>query len=67
MRILRLRELRESAGYTQEYVARHVGVGRCAVAQWELGNKQPRADRLPKLAALFHCSIDALYAGREAS
>lgn len=67
MNILRLRELRESAGYTQEYVAKRVGVARCTVAQWELGNKKPMAAKLPKLAAVFHCSIDALYAGREAS
>lgn len=65
MRILCLRELREDAGYTQEYVASHVGVKRSAVAQWELGNKRPRADRLPKLASLFECSIDALYVGHE--
>ncbi len=66
MRNLRIRELREAAGYTQEYVAQRMGVTRCTVTQWELGNKNPRADKLPTLAALFHCSIDALYSRREA-
>lgn len=66
MNKLRIRELREAAGYTQEYVARLVGVKRCTVTQWEIGNKMPMADRLPKLAALFHCSIDDLFYGREA-
>lgn len=66
MNRLRIRELREQAGYTQEYVAQCVGVSRCTVTQWELGNKFPSTAKLPKLAALFHCSIDDLFAGRAA-
>ncbi len=60
---LRIRELRERTGYTQEYVAQCIGVARCSITQWELGNKYPTVDKLPKLAALFHCSIDDLFAG----
>lgn len=66
MNRLRIRELREEAGYTQEYVAQCVGVTRCTVTQWELGNKFPNTAKLPKLAALFHCSIDDLFTGLEA-
>ncbi len=61
---MKIRELREAAGLTQADVVRAFGVDAAAVARWESGKAMPRADKLPKLAEMFDCTIDALY-GRE--
>lgn len=61
---MRIRELREHAGLTQDQIAAHMGVDQTAVHRWELGKAMPRAAKLPELAALLHCSIDQLY-GRD--
>lgn len=37
----RLREMRESAGLTQEQLAEKAGVKRDAVARWEAGKREP--------------------------
>lgn len=58
--ISRIREFRKRAGITQEELAQLLGVSRPAVAQWERGINNPRADMLIKLANLFKCSIDDL-------
>ena len=58
---MRIRELREQAGLTQDQVAEHMGVDQAAVHRWEIGKAMPRAAKLPELAALLHCSIDELY------
>lgn len=60
-----LRYLRERAGLTQLALAIVLGVDRSAVANWELGTKNPNAARLPKLAAALGCSIDELYSDAE--
>lgn len=61
---MRIKELREAAGLTQAEVARVMGVDPAAVARWDTGQLLPRAAKLPRLADLFGCTIDALY-GRE--
>ncbi|UQA28482.1 helix-turn-helix domain-containing protein [Flavonifractor plautii] len=43
-----------------------MNVDSAAVCRWESGQSLPRADKLPLLADLFGCTIDALY-GRRAS
>ena len=43
---------------------RAMNVDSAAVCRWESGKVLPRASKLPALADLFHCTIDALY-GRE--
>lgn len=40
------RFIRESAGVSQDAVAREVGVTRAAVARWELDNRTPRGPNL---------------------
>lgn len=58
--MLSLKKLREESGLSQESVAAYVGVGRSAVAMWETGKTTPRTETLPKLAALFRCTVDEL-------
>ena len=61
---MRIKELREAAGYSKRDLARIMDVDIAAVCRWEDGTMLPRAAKLPKLADLFHCTIDALF-GRE--
>ena len=58
---MRIKERRESVGLTRVQVAGHLGVSAAAVRKWEVGMAKPSADKLPLLADLLHCSIDALY------
>ena len=61
---MRIKERRESVGLTRVQVADRLGVSAAAVRKWEVGMARPSAEKLPLLADLLHCSIDALY-GRE--
>ena len=58
---MKIRELRETAGLSKTDVAREMGVDLAAVSRWDSGESMPRAAKLPKLAALFHCTIDDLF------
>lgn len=58
---MRIKELRIAAGLSQADVVRAMKVDSAAVSRWEAGQAMPRADKLPALADLFHCSIDELY------
>lgn len=53
-----LRQAREDAHFTQQYVAEHMGVTQGAVHCWESGRTQPKADKLTALANLYGCSVD---------
>ena len=61
---MKLREAREAAGLSKAEVARAMQVAFAAVLKWESGAAMPRAEKLPQLADLYGCSIDALY-GRD--
>ena len=52
---------RNAAQLTQNQVAAILRVDRTTVTKWETGDASPRADMLPRLAALYKCSIDDLY------
>lgn len=58
---MQIQALRESAGLSKADVARHLGVDLSAVCHWESGKAIPRADKLPEMADLFGCTIDALF------
>ena len=62
---MRIRELREAAGLSQMDLARQMRVSGPSVIQWETGRTLPTADKLPRLADLLGCSIDALYGRTE--
>lgn len=57
---LKLRELREAKGLNQRRVAAELGITPSAVAQWELGQKNPTMRNLIALADLLGCTTDQL-------
>jgi len=48
-----LRELRKSAGLTQEALALRLGVERPVVSQWESGARRPGYDKMLRLAGIL--------------
>lgn len=61
---MKVRELRMAANYSQQELADSMNVDRSTVSCWERGTAFPRAEQLPRLADILHCTIDALF-GRE--
>ncbi len=57
----KLRELRLARNLTQENVAEYLKVSSQTVSKWERGLLSPDITLLPKIALLFHCSIDTLF------
>lgn len=51
---------RKELKLTQAQIAEYIGVSRAAVSKWEKGQSYPDITLLPKLARLFHLSIDEL-------
>ena len=60
-----LTRYRRAAGLTQEALAEALSVSRQAVGKWEAGAAYPEAEKLPPLADMLHCSLDALLRGAE--
>ncbi len=58
---MNIKEKRVSKNLTQEVLGGRVGVTRSTVAMWETGKAIPSADKLPKLAEIFGCTIDELF------
>ena len=58
---MKIKELRELRGITQTELARAMEVKQSSVAQWEKDESMPAAAKLPRLAAILNCSIDALF------
>ena len=56
-----IKQIRELRGISQDYLARALCVDRSTVAKWETMEGFPRGDRIPEIAKLLRCSIDALY------
>lgn len=63
---LRLKELRESHGYTQDALANLLNTSRSRIANYEQGTRQPDFEMQEAIADLFNVSIDYLF-GRNAS
>lgn len=57
---------RIKAGLTQKDVAEFFHISQVSVWQWENGNL-PRADKLPAIAELYHCTIDQLLEKEESA
>ena len=57
----KLKELRIARGLTQEAVAEQLGVASQTVSKWERGLRSPDISLLPKIAVLYHCSIDSMF------
>ena len=56
----KLRDARERLGYSQEYVAKRLGISRPAITQIELGNRKISSDELKRFCELYHLSADYL-------
>ena len=52
---------RNEAHLTQEQVATVLLIDRTTIAKWETGASTPKTAMLPRLAALYKCSIADLY------
>ncbi|MBS4878849.1 MAG: helix-turn-helix transcriptional regulator [Firmicutes bacterium] len=60
--VMRIKELRESAGMSQQELGSNMGVGRRTVKNWELEIALPLARDLPLLADVLGVNtIDELY------
>lgn len=51
---------RTKAGLSQVETAKAIRVSDAAVSMWETGKTKPRAALLPKIAALYGCTVDDL-------
>ncbi|MGU3373098.1 helix-turn-helix domain-containing protein [Bacillus mycoides] len=60
-----LKKFRESKSFSQEDVARKVGVTRQAVYKWESNKSYPDIDNLILLSKLYEVTIDELIKGSE--
>ena len=56
----RLADLRRSKGYSQEGLARKLGLSRQAVSKWERAESSPDTENLISLAKLYSVSLDEL-------
>ena len=60
----RIYELRKNSKLTQEELAKELSITPQSVSRWENGQSRPDIDMLPKLAAYFGITIDALFGYR---
>ena len=58
---MRICELMEQRGIQRIQLADAMGVSPSCITKWVQGTALPSADKLPRLAAILQCSIDALY------
>lgn len=56
--------LRKRMTLTQEEVAKKLGITPQSISRWENGQSRPDVDMLPKIAAFFDVSVDALFGYR---
>lgn len=57
---IRLKQLREKAGYSQYSFADAFGVAQSTVGNWEAGKREPNFETMQKLASFFDVSVDYL-------
>lgn len=57
---MKFREMRIKAGLTLTASAKAIGVSKQAIYQWETGQRAPCAQRLPKIANVYGCTVDEL-------
>lgn len=56
---------RLAAGMSVREAAKRLLVSDAAIYMWEAGQMNPRADRLPEIAAVYGVTVDELLAGKE--
>jgi len=60
----RLAALRKAAGLSQQELAQRLGIAPSNIGFWELHDKPPRSDLLPKLAEILNVTIEELLGTR---
>lgn len=53
--------LRNSKNFTQEQMAKELGVSKSTIAMWETGNRLPAPDMFEQIADYFNVDLDYLY------
>lgn len=61
----KLKELRKSAGMTQEDLSKILGVGRSTISEYERGVIEPKRKTLNTLSMLFNVPIEYFFEKRE--
>lgn len=62
---LRLKQLREQAGYSQEELAKLLNTSRSRIGMYEQGRRQPDFEMQEAIADLFNVSFDYLFGRSE--
>lgn len=62
----RIKELRETSGYTQAELARKLSVTRTSVNAWEMGISIPTVEKIIELSRIFHVSTNYILGVEEA-
>ena len=57
---LRLKDLRESKGMSQQQLANYLNVSQGSVGNWESGTREPNFEILNKIASYFNVTVDYL-------
>lgn len=63
--MLRIEELREEKGITQNEIAEAIGTSRTNIGRWEKGLNEPSYTYVIKLANFFNVSVDYLIGNEE--
>ena len=61
MWVPRIRQVRESKGLKQKYVAQKMNIPAPRLSEWERGRTYPAANKLFDLAKVLDCKVDELY------
>lgn len=59
--MLKIKELRNKIGISQNELAKQLDVVQSTVSMWENGTNSPKTSMIPKLAEILQCSIDELF------
>ena len=62
---MEIKRMREKKGMKQKELAEEMGIERSTIAKWETGATNPATEKLPKLASILGCTIDALFGGTD--
>lgn len=63
----RIAALRHGVGWSQAELAQKLQISASTVGMYEQGRREPAAELLVRLAALFHVSVDYLLTGKPAN
>ena len=65
MIILRIRQLRQESGYTQQELGKKIGQTKSNISKYETGALEPGIDTLKTLSRIFNVSLDYLLCNSE--